>query len=95
MPEIFKFSAPENTVDDLLRWARAFSRRHPLSHDDSLKLGLIVGGLQSADETVDALGNMLNQIAIIVKGEPEPGHTWGFEDLPELIQALVDKARAH
>lgn len=43
--------------------------------------------------TRDAMAGMLDQLAVIVKGEPEPGCAWGFEDLPELVAQLVAQAR--
>lgn len=94
MTEELKFKPPEFNVIELLTWARNFSRNAPLiSPRDSLMLGLMAGQLHAFHESTEQLGAMLEQLTVIVKGEPEPGCVWGFEDLPELVGQLVAQAR--
>ena len=39
--------------------------------------------------TLQRMNDLLDRIAVIVKGPNQPGTAWGWEDLPEKVEALV------
>ena len=43
-------------------------------------------------EVRDRLAELLDDIARTIKGDPGPETVWGFDDLPELVADLKEKA---
>lgn len=58
-------------------------------HLAALELAETASALDEATATNEKLGDLLTRIADAVKGPPEPFAVHGWQDLPELIEALV------
>lgn len=82
------------TDEDLTpsEWLRRFAlTRLKYSAPDRDRLLEIAAVMRSTEITRDAMEHHLESIAVAIKGEPEPDCVWGWDDLPELVTALVDK----
>lgn len=45
-----------------------------------------------ADAVIQRLGDLLDRIAVAVKGPPPPLTSWSYHDLPELVEAAVKRS---
>lgn len=48
---------------------------------------------QDAYATIERLSELLNGVAVALKGPPPPLTSWSFHDLPELAAATLERAQ--
>lgn len=77
--------------EQVIAWVRRFVNRASthVGTTDALMLGAFCGAFDETVKSRDAACELLDKLAIAIKGEPEPDSVWGFEDLLELVQELV------
>lgn len=74
-------------------WLRRYAlTKMKYGGEDKARLLELSMYIEETEHVRDVLGQQLDRIATIIKGPPEPGNVWGFDDLPELVQKLRKEA---
>lgn len=81
--------APDHELSPT-EWLRRYAlTKLKYGGEDKARLLELANYIEETEHVRDVLGQQLERMANIIKGQPEAGNQWGFDDLPELVRALM------